>query len=498
MDEYKAFDKLPLPVIVVDSDYKVVYANKKAHELYVHPPTTCYEFTHGYTKPCYEEEKKEACPVKMLKEESKECIGVIHSHVTKSGEEVFYILSCRDTLPDRYIEVHINVSDIMEAFKFGMVRPEVFFGSGPMVIFLWERSPGWPVKMVSPNVKDIFGYTARDFMEGRVSYAEIIHPDDIERVAREVEENTKKKSSSWTHQNYRIIAKDGEVKWLLDHTVPIFDENGEITHYYGYVMDVSDTHEKEEIIQTIFSNAPLGILIFDPASNKVILANQKLSKMTENLEELVSKLSHMKRKKTLKFGKRYFKVERHPIRYLGRELFLAMFTDITEEKELEKRLYKLATRDKLTCIYNRHALYEFLDKMIKQAERDLMTFSVVFFDIDGFKQINDTFGHQVGDDVLVSIANLVKRALRKSDIFGRWGGEEFLIILPNSKDPVLVAERLRKLVQETIRINGSSITISVGVTNYKKGDSITSIIKRVDNAMYSAKMLGKNRTVFAG
>ncbi len=122
-------------------------------------------------------------------------------------------------------------------------------------------------------------------------------------------------------------------------------------------------------------------------------------------------------------------------------------------------------------------------------------FSVIIFDIDNFKLLNDTYGHLVGDSVLKSIAKEIKRVIRRSDILGRYGGEEFLIILPKTKDPYSVAEKIRKVIESMDLEKGIRVTISVGGTVYKKGDTVDSIISRADEALYLAKQSGKNQTV---
>ncbi len=489
---YACFDRMPVPILVVDEDHKIVFANAKAKEVYGFHESTCYGLTHHYSRPCYEE--GELCPVKIMKDMGKSHHHVVHIHTVDGEEEFFYVLACYDESIQKTVEMHIELEEVAKAFQWSNARPELLFSTGPSVVFLWENAPGWPVRMVSPNVEKLFGYTAEDFISGRVSYAELIHPEDLERVAQEVEENTQKKSKSWTHQDYRIITKDGKVKWLLDHTVPVFDQEGNITHYYGYVMDVSERHEKEEVLLKVAQMSPVGILIHDPYTGEVVFVNERAKHILEVVEGLDG-LRNIKRR-MLKVGRRYYKVESSTVYHEGRELILSILTDITQEKLFEKKLYKLATKDKLTGIYNRHALTLLLEKLLSYAQRNSQKLALILFDIDNFKRINDTYGHAVGDEVLKSVARVVKKVIRRSDIFGRWGGEEFLVILPHTEEPLKVAEKIRKAVEERVKVKGEKVTVSLGAVSYRERDTMDSILSRADLAMYSAKSMGKNTSVY--
>ena len=117
------------------------------------------------------------------------------------------------------------------------------------------------------------------------------------------------------------------------------------------------------------------------------------------------------------------------------------------------------------------------------------------FDIDHFKKINDTYGHTTGDIVLKEIAQVVTETIRKYDIVARWGGEEFVILVPNSKaeETALMAEKIRETIEKYAFTEAGTVTCSFGVTEYKDGDSIDSLVTRADEALYKAKEQGRNR-----
>jgi PAS domain S-box-containing protein len=131
----------------------------------------------------------------------------------------------------------------------------------PAVVFLWKNSEGWPVEFVSDNVKNLFGYTAEEFTSGKVSYALMVHPDDLERVTQEVTSSSGKEGmEDFGHKLYRIFTKDGETKWLDDMTFIRRNEKGDITHYQGIVLDITERKKAEEELLRAQKLESLGIL----------------------------------------------------------------------------------------------------------------------------------------------------------------------------------------------------------------------------------------------
>lgn len=161
-------------------------------------------------------------------------------------------------------------------------------------------------------------------------------------------------------------------------------------------------------------------------------------------------------------------------------------------------LIENSTKDPLTNTYNRLKFNESLISQIELAKRYENTFSLIMFDIDHFKKLNDENGHIFGDKVLIEISNLVKACVREVDIFARWGGEEFVILLPqtNCTEASALAERLRKVIcKESLKKN-IALTCSFGVTSFSSsGDDEHSLMDRVDMALYRAKKSGRNVVV---
>ncbi|TNC82728.1 MAG: GGDEF domain-containing protein [Oleiphilus sp.] len=172
-------------------------------------------------------------------------------------------------------------------------------------------------------------------------------------------------------------------------------------------------------------------------------------------------------------------------------------------KQLEEALEQLgevARRDELTGLYNRRHLFEVLDQERNRVHRKHETFSVCIADIDFFKQVNDTHGHQVGDQVLRKVAHELNESLRNIDCIGRYGGEEFLIVLPQTalNGAIIKAERFRQHIENlSFSSDGESfqVTLSIGLAEHKLEESVDDTIQRADEALYRAKNSGRNRTV---
>lgn len=174
---------------------------------------------------------------------------------------------------------------------------------------------------------------------------------------------------------------------------------------------------------------------------------------------------------------------------------LKQITELLIEKN--ETLKILAGTDDLTCLYNRYYLDKRIMAEIERAERYNQPLSLILFDLDHFKKVNDTWGHAAGDAVLIAIADQVTHLIRYPDILARWGGEEFAILLPQTglKGAALVAEKVRKHLEDYLHPGIGTVTSSFGVATLKSAERWESWFKRVDLALYQAKAEGRNRVV---
>lgn len=173
---------------------------------------------------------------------------------------------------------------------------------------------------------------------------------------------------------------------------------------------------------------------------------------------------------------------------------IGIIKQIKTEKEKNNKLQMEAFTDKLTNLYNRRYFEDTVMNKIAELNNERSSVSMLILDIDRFKNVNDTYGHDAGDSVLAEVAMLIKQCLRKEDILVRWGGEEFVVILPftNAQEGTVIAERIRTNIENHIFKYVKKITISIGVAEKTIEESFEDWFRRVDNAMYKAKEGGRN------
>ncbi|MDI7742686.1 PAS domain S-box protein [Lysinibacillus fusiformis] len=284
-----------------------------------------------------------------------------------------------------------------------------------------------------------------------------------------------------SEEQYRLIAEN------MTDLVRVVDPNGAVIyaspsheHVLGYTPEEIEGYSVFEMIHP-----------------------DDIEKMQTRFQEAIAEKEDHTADFRIKHAKGYWVwIEAHAKFILdeqGRILRLQMVgRDITERKTLEEKLSKMAFYDSLTGIPNRRLFREKLIQAIKEADRYDRKFALLYMDIDKFKQINDTLGHDAGDDLLKQFAEKVQNCLRESDTLARQGGDEFTILLSEikeEKDALLIAERIHASLQEPWMINNEELftTSSIGVAYYhKEGTSFGELMKQADTAMYAAKQSGRN------
>lgn len=267
-----------------------------------------------------------------------------------------------------------------------------------------------------------------------------------------------------------VVVTDG--KALIFANQAFYDYFGYATleqfrNDHSCICDFFETGESDEYLQPKID----GLLWTD----YLIQYNMKEQKVKMTIEERTS----------------IFTVHAKRMEYAGEIRHVVVFTDIT-------KLNQLATHDVLTQVSNRFQFDKILDHSISVSQRYGRALSIMLIDIDFFKEVNDNYGHLVGDEVLKKLAFVLSSGIRKSDVIARWGGEEFVILLPDSElsSALKLAETLRIKVSETdFAPVLNPITCSIGVVRWNEGENSDQLLKRVDEKLYAAKESGRNRVV---
>lgn len=345
--------------------------------------------------------------------------------------------------------------------------------------------------------------------------------------------------------------KHGGYYWVASTIVPMLDDNGLPSQYISVRTDITaikeaqqillrgndeleacvqkrtlQLQEHEEVLNSITSAAQDAVIMIDH-QGKVTFWNPAAEKMfgyaaaevlKQDLLYLIAPATHIndfvrliqtgekpligttseiqaKHKDESEFP---VEVSISSVKFQGHWHAVAIMRDITARKMTEARLKQLATTDSLTGTYNRRYFNEILHNELSRVQRYGTPLTLILMDIDHFKQVNDTFGHLIGDHVLIQLSALIAAALRDSDVLARWGGEEFTILVPNCDDAcgLRLAEKLRLAIENTEFPDVGKITCSFGLTSYQPNDVQKTMLKRADDSLYRAKVAGRNRVEF--
>ncbi len=424
----------------------------------------------------------------------------------------------------------------LESLHRAIASERELFIEGPTVVLAFKNAYGWPVSFVSQNVETVFGYQSSQFKKGKLDLASIIDPDSLESFSNLITLAIRENKPHFEHPPFKVVKHDGKRTWVQDSISIVKDDEGNVTGFLGYFNDVSLMKEAEaraqkagEFVQTVVNSIADPILVIDASSYKIILSNQaanetypqkgRTAEMTcyqmthsrgtpcDSIDETcpvkvvlaTKKVSRVVHKHYAKNGSSlYVELVATPILDDNGNVIqvIEAHRDISHHMELEQELKQLASIDKLTQAYNRTKFDDELQKQVTNAKRYGISLGIVMFDIDHFKQVNDIYGHDIGDKVLIEIVQLVKQNIRSNDFLARWGGEEFMILIPQTNEVSLrvMMENLRHRVEEHPFSGVGTVTASFGATLICEEDTGESLTKRVDTALYQSKTDGRNCT----
>lgn len=239
-------------------------------------------------------------------------------------------------------------------------------------------------------------------------------------------------------------------------------------------------------------------LLLDIFSNDKDLINKKniIESMHNNIDlyQFISNIDESQRVTMLKNKDNEEKSFFINVSKINATNYLINFTDITKlTQEKEATELKVYT-DSLTGVNNRAKFEEVFEYELKQSNRYNRPLSLAILDIDKFKDFNDKYGHLIGDEILIMLAKNIQKNARESDLFARWGGEEFVLLFSNTnlQDAISSSEHFREMIEKLEHKSAGSVTVSFGVTEYKDKDTMDTMFKRADDALYKAKSSGRN------
>lgn len=301
--------------------------------------------------------------------------------------------------------------------------------------------------------------------------------------------------------------------------VPVDDDK-----YRYYAVDVTkykkmeeELRQHNEFLERLLSSMPAGVIVIDAKTHRIENVNMEAAAMIGLAPEEIIGKTCFKFFPELNgscpvtvFGQGMDRTERILHKVDGAEIpvlktvkkiqtdsgekLIETFVDLTERKKIEEHLYMLSVTDPLTNAYNRRYFVQILEQEIVRARRTGLPFSIIMFDLDHFKSINDRFGHAAGDLVLKSLVDLIQKRIRKTDTLARWGGEEFILLLPDTRreGAVDLAEEMRRQLMNLDIPGVGRVTASFGVVGSCAGDTVDSIVMRADHLLYAAKSHGRN------
>lgn len=285
---------------------------------------------------------------------------------------------------------------------------------------------------------------------------------------------------------YRLIADHcGDCLWIMDlATLRFTYVSPAVAQIYGATVEETLTQSIQDVLPPESLETVTKVLQEELALEAAGTADPKRLRTIE-VEEYRQDRSRVWIENVLSFMR---DEQQRPVAIVG------VSREVTERRRLAAELRNLAVTDPLTGVFNRRHFLEELQREVSRCNRHACPFALIMLDIDHFKEVNDRFGHEAGDRVLKEVTEMIRQRIRSSDLLARWGGEEFLILLPDTgvQPAVTLAEGILNRFQARTFSGIGRVTASFGVVGHREGESIDELLTRVDNMMYRAKNGGRS------
>jgi diguanylate cyclase (GGDEF)-like protein/PAS domain S-box-containing protein len=392
---------------------------------------------------------------------------------------------------------------------------------------LYRTSPEGHILDANPTLVGMLGQTNLESLQKINAAALFANPVDRLSWVEEIAEK-----GELVNREVQLSRLDGEVIWVLDSSRVIRDQKGGVLYYEGSLQDITQRKHDEQAIlhanrqlRSVLNSITEAFLILDnhwrfldvnPVALRDTFGGRLLSELVgkviwEEYPQAVGSEFYNQYQTALTLNQpvhfealsningRWWEVHAYPTEgHL--EIYLR---EITERKRMDAYILELAYHDPLTGLLNRRAFQEEMDRALSRIRRTGQQMAVLFLDLDGFKGINDRYGHDVGDAVLVGAADRLRRAVRLEDPISRLGGDEFILLaeVDDEEGALKVATRLLALFSDPYQVDNMAVTVSpsIGISLFPvDGEDSETLVRLADKAMYTAKLEGKNRYCFYG
>ena len=494
----------------------------------------CFFVTHGNEVPCFD--MNEECPIRIIRETGSPC-KIVHDHsgrlieisavpvMGETGNLKSIIEIMRDITEEKQLELELKAKT---RFLEGLLH------TCPDGIIANDKKGN--IFLFNSGAEKVFGYKSGEVL-GKIPVVDIYPRGEAKLIKKLLYGDRHGGAGILSGYETHVLNSYGERVPIRLSGALLTDDDGRELGTVGFFHNLSGRRrleaklrESEKQFRSIFKNASDAIITCNEAG-EIILSNHAVEKLFgrlreelkgENLYKLISPIGNTVMELDVTGKLRYLagrSIEWEATHKSGKNMtievsvseinlgekinYTLIMRDVTPQKVQEEKLRVLSITDEMTGLYNRRHFYSLAEKIMALSARNGKPFSILMFDIDDFKSYNDTYGHLEGDRVIIKVAEIMEKGLRSMDSSFRFGGEEFLVLLPDTDEEgaLIVAERIRK------RFNQVSFTpqgvplkmsLSIGVARYKEGFSLENTLRCSDLAMYQAKKNGKNRTVLYG
>lgn len=429
---------------------------------------------------------------------------------------------------DCFVVDMVDITTMLEAQSALAESEEKFrlFAENVPGIFWLSHPNGTDIEFLSPGYDRITGLQSDQVLSGADSlFANIVEED------KPLLDQIFSVSEKPVQLEFRVQHPDGEIRWLRNLSFATYDGEGRVKNIAGFGEDITEAYlsnQRIKLAASVFESTAEAIVVTD-TKNRIVSVNDAFSRITgyrpdEVLGQNPSILSSGKqsddfylamwhslqnsgtwqgevwnRKKSGELYVEWLSITALKNRYQEVENYVAVFSDITDRKEKEELIRYQANYDALTGLPNRVLFNDRLTQAISSARRyPKDRGALMFIDLDHFKEVNDTLGHEAGDQLLKKVAERLQKYTRESDTVARLGGDEFTVMLPSIaaiEDVGKVAEKIIESLSKTFDLNGKAahISASVGVTIFPDdGEELTRVLQNADQAMYAAKSAGRH------